>query len=773
MESALLIRKDYDPLLGFSLSLFEGRLVTRCYAGKAFNMKKLLKKNLELLKLRSHKDDPLAVGYVLSVAVEDLVEGLSVLLGDHQDPATPNIAENARAHEYFYNAGVTARNLASQYESADVKKEGLRTFDRLLLCYKIQAICGYFQFLEQKYGVERVYPSDEFVGPSLVKLVDQLMETKPVRDATRTLVTKGWTIQRKKKKKNAKKKKKSSNHFTVGKKIKAIPGSASYVMLRSLLLDRAIQTYTQGSLMPSRYSSIWNTEDSPSMFQQKLKVQDKDARTVLWTEEANSNLITLAFDDNEDVPKQKTKVELMSSITFATKGTIPLRQEVSSVYASNTNWFIVGFFSGVIEVYDSNSFEMITTLDNGCHVTCLVIDSFSKRLFSGGVDGSIKEWDPFIEYEVQLSFKAREAVQVKAFSYNELSVLTGNTSTVTCLVTDERALLEQRAVRYLVSGYSNGKVDVWNLLSGNGCVSHMFSIFHDDSGSSCVTALAITSSSLFSGGADGLLRVWDLFSDRPQKECLKTILLTETVSSIAVDDDVIFTSSGKHLRSYDRTTFLKVHELELPDTINALCIDKNRYLYTFEQSIRKWNIEALVETLKLEKQQDTMLVRRSRSSPSQYPRESIREMPNRLKRLLQDPKKRNQFMGFLRTVYADENLNFWISVQRYREFFTQGTTPDDVGQVGLDIVKKYIDYEAEHCLNISQEMREPLINLRLDEFKKNTFDAVEKEILRLMDGNFVLTFTENERYFSSTYEKGKTMDRKRNKGDPRLLSLML
>jgi len=120
--------------------------------------------------------------------------------------------------------------------------------------------------------------------------------------------------------------------------------------------------------------------------------------------------------------------------------------------------------------------------------------------------------------------------------------------------------------------------------------------------------------------------------------------------------------------------------------------------------------------------------------------------------ILHNPKKRNQFMSYLKHVYAEENLAFWIAVQRYKELFEQDNcNMSALRKLAQKIVSEFVSSEAPQGVNIRSKTRASIVSLPQEEFTGNSFDKAEHEILLLLDGNFTSEFSQ---YLQTASETG-------------------
>eukprot|EP00510_Aplanochytrium_minuta_P001283 CAMPEP_0184006842 /NCGR_PEP_ID=MMETSP0954-20121128/948_1 /TAXON_ID=627963 /ORGANISM="Aplanochytrium sp, Strain PBS07" /LENGTH=319 /DNA_ID=CAMNT_0026285497 /DNA_START=23 /DNA_END=982 /DNA_ORIENTATION=+ len=270
-----------------------------------------------------------------------------------------------------------------------------------------------------------------------------------------------------------------------------------------------------------------------------------------------------------------------------------------------------------------------------------------------------------------------------------------------------------------------------------------------------VTSLAIRENEIWSGGDDKRLKLWDLTSEQ------NTQILPQpsAVTAISIDYDVVFCSSGKILRAYDKKQYKKVIDLELHGDIVGMSLDQKRMLYTVENNqkspIRKWDVESMLDTTIVEVRNGGTVYM------SELKRMKSREVSGGesaidIHDILDNPKKRQEFMAYLRDErYADENLLFWIAANRYKAFCKSSpdvqSMQDMLNQFGVEIVQEYVEEGSEREINIDDEMRDSLIALSPDKFSPDSFDEPIKAIEILMEMNFLYSF-ENE-YGSETFEK--------------------
>jgi len=519
----------------------------------------------------------------------------------------------------------------------------------------------------------------------------------------------------------------------VGKitRINALPSQSSIILLKALAVDRIVECYKHQSTEASRYSKTFDTKDHPSLFQCIID-RSPNIFTAMVSETSASHLIS-RLSEYFDEAEQSTISEVEVIDTSGNiRGRIPVSDSKISVVTASPLFFLIAYTNGIVQIYDSDSLQLLHTLENEYSVTAILIDSYGSRVFLGDKGGRIFE------------YSSNDWGLIGELS-NQIEDPTG----VTSLASDERPTRSTFRPHFLISGHQDGSIHVWNILVAGS--PFMFSL--PEGHKQAVSSLAMSTSEIFSGGEDNVVKVWDIAT----RVCTKRLPLPFQVSGLSVDPDVLFTSCGNLLFVYDRTTYGRIHQLELPEDITSLTLDKNRQLYTASESLRKWSIEAVLDVLSVERNARRSTIREIRRSMfEELPTlTEARNDPAQLdiSTILESPSLRNKFMGFLKECHAEENLLFWESVSQFKEFFQHGTSTKEAIQVlGSNIIETYIVENSDFSINVDSDLREKL--LKCTEFNESTFKDAEQEVCRLLDSNFSYSFSLNVERFS-TLQLGK------------------
>jgi len=378
---------------------------------------------------------------------------------------------------------------------------------------------------------------------------------------------------------------------------------------------------------------------------------------------------------------------------------------------------MLGYACGKIQVYDINKVLLLATTTSEGGVEALTSDFHKGKIFYADTDGGLFEWDP-------LDNKRQRALS------NQINTK----SKITCLVTDDG--VHSKLVKYLVSGHENGNIDVWNLLSDQATI--LFSIV--SAHKSMITALRVRSAEVFSAGADKKIKTWDI----GRRSFLSSVESHSVVSSLLVDRDIVLSGAGRHITVYNRQTLKKVLRCQLTGSLTNMYVDSNRQLYTSATTIRRWSLESIAERMKAIEQRNRMRKKNRERTPRKSRKNSASqaiEIGN-IFQVLNDPRLRTKFMAFLKHSYAEENLSFWIVVQRYKELFEQDNcNPRALGELGKEIVAEFIHEDGHSSVNVVSDIREELTVLSEHDFTTSTFDEAERAIVFLMDSNFFNVFS--------------------------------
>lgn len=229
------------------------------------------------------------------------------------------------------------------------------------------------------------------------------------------------------------------------------------------------------------------------------------------------------------------------------------------------------------------------------------------------------------------------------------------------------------------------------------------------------------------------------------KEFIETDRLQ--VSALAISKTHLFTAFGDVLKVYDLDDWALVKHVQLLNKCGSLETDRaNKLLIGSKKQLTRVYIEGLVfGSIKEDTGGVLGTIGEStfidESGQDGWGRDSIVEhSPPPLKNdftlvdILNNPVERREFMIYLKSLHADENLAFWVAVSRYEQIF------DVISKRGKEreirrILDWYIVEGAPFEVNISAKQRRSLLNLGIDHFDAGTFTPTKAEVLLLMDSN--------------------------------------
>lgn len=88
------------------------------------------------------------------------------------------------------------------------------------------------------------------------------------------------------------------------------------------------------------------------------------------------------------------------------------------------------------------------------------------------------------------------------------------------------------------------------------------------------------------------------------------------------------------------------------------------------------------------------------------------------------------FRTFLEQSFAEENLDFWLSVRQFKASFHES---NDVSEKANEIYRIYCEDGAENQINLPCSIRTRIKKLLDEEFDSTLFDEAMEEIYRLMN----------------------------------------
>ncbi|CAI9716591.1 Hypothetical predicted protein [Octopus vulgaris] len=100
------------------------------------------------------------------------------------------------------------------------------------------------------------------------------------------------------------------------------------------------------------------------------------------------------------------------------------------------------------------------------------------------------------------------------------------------------------------------------------------------------------------------------------------------------------------------------------------------------------------------------------------------------------------FKQYLKSQFCDENLDFWLAVENFRD----NVDDDELAKQAGIIVKTYVSKKATRAVNLKAPNRERTVKAVEANAHRNVFDDAQKEIYDFMQRDPYVRFLKSEQY---------------------------
>ena len=111
--------------------------------------------------------------------------------------------------------------------------------------------------------------------------------------------------------------------------------------------------------------------------------------------------------------------------------------------------------------------------------------------------------------------------------------------------------------------------------------------------------------------------------------------------------------------------------------------------------------------------------------------------PKTLLEALHDPRQRGRLQKYLKYCYAEENLAFWVAVEKYSRM-AKVLSAESRQREALDIVDTFILEGSPSQVNISGRVRKGLS--KAQKYRPDSFGEAQREIFSILEQNHFRPF---------------------------------
>lgn len=109
--------------------------------------------------------------------------------------------------------------------------------------------------------------------------------------------------------------------------------------------------------------------------------------------------------------------------------------------------------------------------------------------------------------------------------------------------------------------------------------------------------------------------------------------------------------------------------------------------------------------------------------------------------LIRDPHGVDVFKNYLKSQYCDENIDFWLAVEKFRNL-----EDDELDRQANIILKTFVARNAARAVNLKAPAREQVIKAAGKEITRSVFDEAQREIYEFMMRDPYVRFLQSEAY---------------------------
>uniref|UniRef100_A0A7S3PJC8 RGS domain-containing protein n=1 Tax=Aplanochytrium stocchinoi TaxID=215587 RepID=A0A7S3PJC8_9STRA len=506
-------------------------------------------------------------------------------------------------------------------------------------------------------------------------------------------------------------------------KLKKMPLVHKNILRKALAIDRIVATYT-GELAIGlvHKNEELHTASVPAIFEQSFyhpptSKEKLGTHTELIVDEADKHLLALSkHPDYVDIYELSSR-QWIKRLNIAKLG----HKGPPTSLGQSSGYIIVGNSENGLNVYSKDNEKFVTTIGNDIGVVnALKIDSYDGKIYVGCADGKVRTYE--------------------TGTWEEGKALSRCDSSVQCMATEEH--MEAGflvGAQTLVIGTQKGTVRVYNMLAPNADV--LFEMKDAHKGKvTCVTARV---GEVFSGGEDGIIRIWDI----PTRTLVQKLVAHNRgpVTSLAVGQRFLFSGGvDKILQVWDNYTLESLTRVKLDGPIERLRTDGfDRLISSDKKHIRCWDADGLVnENIEVSMTVEESSVANKKNNNMNVDKRIKPDDPT-LEQIIDDPKLRRMFYRFLVKRYGESNMSFFFAARRFSGLFE---SMDDSGRrrVIKYILDFYIKRGSPNQISIPGKLRDTLNDMEFAAFTKDSFSKAQSHVLKTMKTDYYDIFIHND-----------------------------
>lgn len=177
--------------------------------------------------------------------------------------------------------------------------------------------------------------------------------------------------------------------------------------------------------------------------------------------------------------------------------------------------------------------------------------------------------------------------------------------------------------------------------------------------------------------------------------------------------------------------------------MHTLDVDTDSHLYSGDRYLRVWDIEGLLDGTRDALNLDTWKGPGMLNKVASYMTmedakdDDDPEKPKSLLEALHNPRQRGRLQRYLKYCYAEENLAFWIAVEKYSRM-AKILSPESRQREAQEIVDTFILEGSPLQVNISGRVRKSLSSSQ--KYGPDSFAEAQQEIFSILEQNHFRPF---------------------------------